>query len=82
MRALAETQDVYLADCNHYVVYAPEYRFVLRNADGSETLLQDYGVDTLYACAPGSLSGQTLRVYARLRDYPENGEVWYELTIE
>ena len=44
--------------------------------------LQDYGVDTLYACAPGSLSGQTLRVYARLRDYPENGEVWYELTIE
>ena len=82
VRALAETQDVYLADCNHYVVYAPEYRFVLRNADGSETLLQDYGVDTLYACAPGSLSGQTLRVYARLRDYPENGEVWYELTIE
>ena len=82
VRALSETQDVYMADCNHYVVYTPEYRFVLRNADGSETLLQDYGVDTLYACAPGSLSGQTLRVYARLRDYPENGEVWYELTIE
>ena len=82
VRALSETQDVYMADCNHYVVYTPEYRFVLRNADGSETLLQDYGVDTLYACAPGALSSQTLRVYARLADYPENGEVWYELTIE
>lgn len=82
VRALSETQDVYMADCNHYVVYTPEYRFVLKNADGSETLLQDYGVDTLYACAPGALSSQTLRVYARLADYPENGEVWYELTIE
>lgn len=82
VRALAQSQEVYLADCNHNVIYAPEYRFVLRQADGSEVLLQDYGADTLYACAPGALSGQTLRVYARLRDYPENGEVWYELEIE
>ena len=79
---LARTQDVYLADCNHYVMYTPEYRFVLKNDDGSETLLQDYGVDTLYACAPGALSGQTLRVYARIQGYEENGEVWYELTIQ
>lgn len=82
VRELAKTQDVYLADCNHYVIYVPEYRFVLRREDGSETLLQDYGADTLYACAPGALSGQTLRVYARLRDYPESGEVWFELAIE
>lgn len=82
VRALSETQDVYLADCNHYVVYAPEYKFVLRQDDGGEVLLQDYGVDTLYACAPGALAGQTLRVYARLEAYPESGEVWYELAIE
>ncbi|MGN0776405.1 MAG: hypothetical protein ACI4MM_06965 [Candidatus Ventricola sp.] len=82
VRTLAETQDVYMADCNHYVVYTPAYRFVLKNADGSETLLQDYGVDTLYACAPGALSGQTLRVYARIQSHEENGEVWYDLPIE
>ena len=82
VRALAETQDVYMADCNHYVMYTPEYRFVLKNADGSETLLQDYGADTLYACAPGALSGQTLRVYARIQGHEENGEVWYDLAIE
>lgn len=82
VRALGSTQDVYMADCNHYIQYKPEYRFVLANADGSETLLQDYGADTLYACAPGALSGQTLRVYARIQGYEENGEVWYDLTIE
>ncbi len=79
---LAKTQDVFLADCNHSPTYRPEYRFVLREEDGSETLLQDYGADTLYACAPGALDGKTLRLYARMADFPESGEVWYELAIQ
>lgn len=80
--ALAESQDVFLADCNHYTEFVPEYKFVLKNADDSEELLQDYGADTLYACEKGALSGRTLRLYARIQDYEENGEVWYDLAIQ
>lgn len=79
--ALAQEQDVFMADCNHYVTYTPEYRFVLLEDDGGETLLQDYGEDTLYACAKGALDGRTLRVYARIQGHEENGEVWYDLPV-
>lgn len=79
---LAASHDVFLADCNHWVSFTPEYRFVLLEADGSETLLQDYGVDTLYACPPGALSGRTLRLYARIAGHETTGEVWYDLAIE
>lgn len=80
--ALAQTHDVFLADCNHYTEFVPEYRFVALHEDGSEELLQDYGADTLYACEKGSLSGRTLRLYARIQGYEDSGEVWYDLTIE
>lgn len=79
---LAKTQDVFLADCNHHVVFTPEYKFVLLEQDGSETLLQDYGVDNLYACQPGALSGRTMRLYARIAGHEASGEVWYDLVIE
>ena len=79
---LTKEQDVYLADCNHWRLYTPEYKFTLLEQDGSETLLQDYGVDNLYACAPGALSGKTLRLYARIVDHEDNGEVFYDLSIE
>jgi len=79
---LARTQDVFLGDCNHYVMFRPEYKFVLLEQDGSETLLQDYGADTLYACEPGALSGQTLRLYARIQGHEDSGEVWYDLLVE
>ncbi|MBR3796215.1 MAG: hypothetical protein IKK34_09365 [Clostridia bacterium] len=80
VKDLSKTQDVYMADCNHGPSVTAEYRFVLRNEDGSETLLQDYGVDTLYACEPDALKGKTLRVYARVRNgNPE--EHWYDLVI-
>jgi len=79
---LASTQDVFMADCNHYVMFTPEYRFVLIEEDGSETLLQDYGVDTLYACEKGALDGKTLRAYARIQGHEHTGEVWYDLHIE
>ena len=82
VRDLAKNQDVFLADCNHYIQFTPEYRFVIRNADGSETLLQDYGIDTLYACTKDMLSGKTLRLYARIQGHEENGEVWYDLIAE
>lgn len=82
VRELAKTQDVYLGDCNHYTEFTPEYRFVVKNADGSETLLKDYGTDTLYACERGALAGKTLRLYARISGHEETGEVWYDLAIE
>ena len=80
--ALAQSQDVFLADCNHYIMFRPEYRFVLLEPDGSETLLQDYGVDTLYACEKGTLSGKTMRLYARIAGHESSGEVWFDLAIE
>ena len=80
--ALAEDYDVFLADCNHYVVFTPEYKFTLLEDDGSETLLQDYGADTLYVCPPGELDGQTMRLYARIAGHESSGEVWYDLVIE
>lgn len=82
VRACAGQYDVFLADCNHYTMFHPEYRFVLLEEDGSETLLQDYGADTLYACPKGALSGKTLRLYARIQDHESSGEVWNDLFIE
>lgn len=79
---LYKTHDVFLADCNHWHVFSPEYKFVLLEEDGSETVLLDYGVDTLYACEKGALSGRTMRLYARIVDHESTGEVWYDLTIE
>ena len=82
VKALANTKDVFLGDCNHAEQYKPEYKFVLLEQDGSETLLQDYGVDTLYACEPGALSSRVLRLYARIAGHEASGEVWYDLAIE
>ena len=79
---LAVSQDVFLGDCNHYAMYKPEYKFVLVSGDGSETLLQDYGADTLYACEKGALSGQTMRLYARIIGHEASGEVFFDLAIE
>jgi len=78
---LSKSFDVFLADCNHYTQFTPEYKFVLIHEDGSEELLQNYGADTLYACPPGTLSGKTLRLYARIQGHEDNGEVWYDLII-
>lgn len=80
VQALAATQDVFLADCSRGTYVVPEYRFVLRGEDGSETLLRDYSEDGLYACNPGALDGKTLRVYARARG--TQTEHWYDLEVE
>ena len=82
VKELCKSRDVYLADCNHYTQFTPEYKFVLKNEDGSEELLQDYGEDTLYFCPPGRLSGKTLRLYARIQGHETSSEVWYDLIIE
>ena len=82
IKELAASQDVFLGDCNHSRAYTPEYKFVLLEPDGSETLLQDYGEGKHYACEKDALDGQTLRLYARIADHEDNGEVWYDLLIE
>ena len=80
IRQLAKTQDVFLADCSRGTYVVPEYRFVLRHADGSETLLRDYSEDGVYTCEPGALDGQTLRVYARAQGTGQ--QHWYDLAVE
>lgn len=71
--------DSYIADCNRGTLVTPLYRFVSVAADGSETLLQDYGEnDTL----PAELvpEGETLRVYAVPKGQENADSVWYELS--
>lgn len=79
---LAKDYDVFLGDCNHHFIYTPEYKFVLLEEDGSETLLQDYGADTLYTCQPGELDGKVMRLYARIAGHEASGEVWYDLEVQ
>lgn len=78
---LGKTHDVFMANSNRGPSLAPEYRFVIREADGSETLLQDYGVAIYYACKPGELDGQTMRVYARVPNVENAEEHWFDLEI-
>lgn len=76
---LVKTHDVYVAESNRGFYVPVEYKFVLLNPDGSETLLRDYSADNLYACAPGELDGQNIRLYARVAGQ-EDGEIhWYDL---
>lgn len=56
------------ADCNRGAQVAPEYRFTLRGADGSETLLRDYDAEPAFSCDASLLSGGTPRVYARVQE--------------
>ena len=79
--AAAQTHDVFMADSNRGPQVTPEYRFVLLEEDGSETLLQDYGTDTLYLCEPGALDGRTIRLYARPQGQPDAEPQWFELTV-
>lgn len=79
--AAAQTQDVFMADCNRGTLVTPEYRFVRVEPDGSETILQDYSTETLYLCAPGELDGQTLRLYARPQGQEDAQPDWFELTV-
>ena len=78
---LAAAQDIFLAECNKGTYVVPEYKFVLRNEDGSETILADYSEESLYACAPGELDGRTMRIYCRVKGEENAKEHWYDYTI-
>ena len=82
IRELAETYDVFLADCNRGSNVQPEYRFAALSQDGSESLLQDYSAQTYFTCAPGALDGRTLRIYARVSGKENTEEHWYDLPIQ
>ncbi|MBR4039127.1 MAG: hypothetical protein IKJ11_03400 [Clostridia bacterium] len=82
IRALAGESDVFLFDCNRGMHVVPQYRFVIRHEDGTETLLQDYSADAYYTCEPGALSGKTLRLYARVQGQENPEEHWYDLVAE
>ena len=81
VEALAADHDVFMANSNRGPSLAPEYKFVIREEDGSETLLQDYGVAIYYACEKGALDGKTLRVYGRVPNVENAEEHWYDLPV-
>ena len=78
---LAQSYDVFMADCNRGPKVVPEYKFVLIEADGVETLLQDFSTETLYTCGKGELDGKTMRIYARCPGQNDDGQHWYDLVI-
>ena len=82
IRALAAENDVFLFDCNRGTNVSVQYRFVICHEDGSETLLRDYAAEPYYICEPGALSGQTLRLYARVQGQENAEEHWYDLIAE
>ena len=82
IRDLAANHDVFLFDCNRGMNVVPEYRLAIRHEDGSETLLRDYSTDALYICEPGALTGQTLRLYARVQGQPGGEAHWYDMAVE
>lgn len=78
---LAAEHDVFLADCNKGTYVVPEYKFVIKNEDGSETLLADYSETALYTCAPGALDGKTMRIYCRAQGEVEATAHWYDYVV-
>ena len=78
---LAEEHDVFLAECNKGTYVVPEYKFVLKNEDGSETLLADYSETGYYLSEPGALDGRTMRIYCRAKDQENTKEHWYDYVI-
>lgn len=76
-------QDVFKADCLRGRTVLPEYAFYLIGEDDSPVLLQDYSAHDEYICTAGSLSGKTLRVYARPVGSQEAlPEIFFDLSIQ
>ena len=76
-------QDVFKADCLRGRTVLPEYAFYLIGEDDSPVLLQDYSSQDEYRCTAGSLSGKTLRVYARPAGSQETlPEIFFDLSIQ
>ena len=78
---LAQSYDVFMADCNRGPKVVPEYKFMLVEEDGSETLLQDFSSETLYTSAKGELDGKVMRIYARCPGQEDDAKHWYDLSI-
>ena len=81
VRAASENgaRDVYLANCNHGTSVTPEYRFFLRDESSeTETPLTDWQTEGILACPKGGLSGQCIRVYARVQGGADDPELYYD----
>lgn len=73
---LTEEDGRYLADSNRAPGAAAEYRFVLRDAAGEETLLRDYSGE---AAIEAEISeGCDLRVYARPAGKAQDPQVYFD----
>ena len=72
----AGEEGAYWADCNRSPAVTAEYRFVLRDAQGQETLLRDYSEENrMDAEIP---QGSSLRVYARVQGQAQDEQVYFD----
>ena len=72
---LPTAQGTYEADCLRTPMVTPEYRFVLCDGEGNETLLRDYSTDAVIAADVPE--GCDLRVYARPQGGEQDPEIYY-----
>ena len=71
-----EESGEYTADCNRAPGTQAEYRFVLRDAHGQETLLSDYSA--AHAITAQIPEGSNLRVYARAAGQAQDERVYFD----
>lgn len=68
-----------LADSNRGTNVTPQYRYVLRHEDGTETELRGYSKRRRLDVTPDQIEGGTVRVYARVLDGEQDPALWYEI---
>ena len=71
-----EGEGRFTAGCNTGSLVHPLYRFVLLDHSGQETLLQDWSTKKKVEVA--LQDGKTLRVYAKLAEYPEQTPAYFD----
>lgn len=69
------------ADSNRGADVVPLYRFCVRDADGSETMLRDYDASGEFTFEKSLALGKTLVAYAQAEGHPEHFAVSFEIEL-
>lgn len=79
--SLSSAQDTYTAGCNRGKGVSPQYRFAIKNEDGSMTPVRDYSADPTLCVPAGTYREKALCVFAHDPSKPGDPPVFFELTV-
>lgn len=74
-------EDTYTAACNRGNGVPAQYCFMLKNDDGSMTLVRDYSEDPVLTVPAGTYRDKALCTFVRNPAKPESSPVFFELTV-